>query len=263
MLIDNQMTLADISPEYQAFVDKFKPKKTTDDCYTPPKIYEAILDWCIERYGFSREQVVRPFWPGGDYLRYDYPEDCVVVDNPPFSILTQICRDYLRAGIKYFLFSPCLTCFGGGLPQAHIITAHAITYENGARVDTAFVTNLEDCIARSAPDLAAIIKKTDEELRKETTRELPKYTYPDNVVTAAMLRYMASHGVEFTVTKGQFIRSLDHQDQAGKAIYGGGYLISEKAAAEKAAAEKAAAEKAAAQVWELSEREKAIIAALE
>lgn len=22
--------------EYEAFVDKFKPKKTTDDCYTPP-----------------------------------------------------------------------------------------------------------------------------------------------------------------------------------------------------------------------------------
>ena len=23
--------------EYEAFVDKFKPKKTTDDCYTPPR----------------------------------------------------------------------------------------------------------------------------------------------------------------------------------------------------------------------------------
>lgn len=27
--------------EYEAFVDKFKPKKTTDDCYTPPDVYDT------------------------------------------------------------------------------------------------------------------------------------------------------------------------------------------------------------------------------
>lgn len=29
--------LSEDSPEYQAFVEKFVPKKTTDDCYTPPQ----------------------------------------------------------------------------------------------------------------------------------------------------------------------------------------------------------------------------------
>ena len=53
----------------------------------------------------------------------------------------------------------------------------------------------------------------------------------------------------------------------GKTIFGGGLLLSEKAAAEKAAAEKAAAEKAAAEkaaahIWELSERERKIVASL-
>ena len=47
-----------------------------------------------------------------------------------------------------------------------------------------------------------------------------------------------------------------------KAIYGGGFLISEKAAAEKAAAEKAAAEKAAAHKFKLSEREREIVKSL-
>jgi hypothetical protein len=28
--------------EYEAFVDKFKPKKTTDDCYTPPDVYDTV-----------------------------------------------------------------------------------------------------------------------------------------------------------------------------------------------------------------------------
>lgn len=31
--------------DYDGFVEKFKPKKTTDDCYTPPLVYEAIADW--------------------------------------------------------------------------------------------------------------------------------------------------------------------------------------------------------------------------
>lgn len=32
-----QLTLEEASEEYKAFVDKFKPKLTTDDCYTPPE----------------------------------------------------------------------------------------------------------------------------------------------------------------------------------------------------------------------------------
>ena len=29
--------------EYEAFVDKFKPKLTTDDCYTPPEVVPSML----------------------------------------------------------------------------------------------------------------------------------------------------------------------------------------------------------------------------
>lgn len=65
MKIDQQITLADVDHEYAAFIEKFKPKKTTDDCYTPPNIYEAVLSWVIKEYGIDRESVVRPFWPGG------------------------------------------------------------------------------------------------------------------------------------------------------------------------------------------------------
>lgn len=36
------------SNTYEEFVDKFKPKKTTDDCYTPGAIYEAVKDWAIK-----------------------------------------------------------------------------------------------------------------------------------------------------------------------------------------------------------------------
>lgn len=63
-------------------------------------------------------------------------------------------------------------------------------------------------------------------------------------------------GVSFEIAEGevQFIRAMDEQRENGKAIYGGGFILSEKAAAEKAAAEKAAVRH-----WELSEREREIV----
>ena len=33
--------------DYEAFVGKFEPKKTTDDCYTPPEVYDAVLGYCV------------------------------------------------------------------------------------------------------------------------------------------------------------------------------------------------------------------------
>lgn len=95
---------------YEEFVDKFKPKKTTDDCYTPPKVYQAVLDYVMETYQIPEDtQVIRPFFPGGDYENAEYPEGCIVVDNPPFSIFAKIVDFYLQNGIKFFLFAPSLT----------------------------------------------------------------------------------------------------------------------------------------------------------
>lgn len=37
-----KQTALESNAEYEAFTDKFKHKLTTDDCYTPPKVYEAV-----------------------------------------------------------------------------------------------------------------------------------------------------------------------------------------------------------------------------
>lgn len=267
MLKGAQISLGDVNEDYKAFVDKFKPKKTTDDCYTPANIYEAIKDWACKEYEIDPETIIRPFWPGGDYEREHYPEGCVVLDNPPFSILSQIVDMYTANGIRFFLFAPCLTNFASGKTKcSHIITGEAITYENGARVDTSFLTNLDTCFARTAPELTRRIKEEDKKNRNLDTKELPKYAYPDEVLTAAMLRYMAVHGTDFRVRFDQvyFVRELAAQAEVGKAIFGGGVLLSRKAAAEKAAAEKEATERAAEEKadvtrWELSQGEIEII----
>lgn len=96
-----------IGETYEEFVDKFKPKKTTDDCYTPPSVYTVISD------------------------------GAVVLDNPPFSILTSICQFYLDRGIQFFLFAPSLTCLGGKsvcMRMNHLICNCNIEYDNGAIV---------------------------------------------------------------------------------------------------------------------------------
>ena len=98
------------SQSYEEFVDKFKPKKTTDDCYTPPEVYDAVLAWVRAEYDIADDvPIVRPFWPGADYERAAYPDGCVVVDNPPFSILAKIIRFYQAHGVRFFLFAPSLT----------------------------------------------------------------------------------------------------------------------------------------------------------
>ncbi len=259
------------SKTYEEFIEKFKPKLTTDDCATPPLIYEVVLGWACKEYGIDPSKVIRPFWPGQDYTAVDYPAGCVVLDNPPFSILSKICEWYLDRSIKFFLFAPALTALSGKnacMEMNHIICGAGIVYENGARVPTAFVTNLGDgeTILQTAPELGRMVNEAIRQAQEETAKELPKYEYPDNVVTATMCQRYSNYGIDLKIKRSDCIRisQLDAQRESGKKIFGEGLLLSEKAAAEKAAAEKAAAEKgrAAAQVWQLSKRELDIVRGL-
>lgn len=248
--------------DYEGFVEKFKQKKTTDDCMTPHEVYEVVAEWVAERYGVAREDMVRPFWPGGDYESFEYPDGCCVVDNPPFSILAKIKAFYLGRGVRFFLFCPTLTAFSGkGLTErlTTVCCDAQITYENGAVVPTSFVTDMGgDVVAESEPELSERINAAGRALKARETKQLPKYEYPDSVVTAAKMQWLARHGERFQVRRGECCRISSLDAQRGKAIYGGGLLLSERAAAERAAAERAAAERAAAERFELSDRERAM-----
>lgn len=244
--------------DYDGFVEKFKPKKTTDDCYTPPAVYDAILGWLRENVDIEGRYIVRPFYPGGDFERFEYPEGCVVVDNPPFSIITKICRWYMAHKIDFFLFAPHLTLFGIKEEIAHIVTFAPIIYENGANVKTDFVSNLfGDIRVMTAPKLRRRIVEACNQDRKQNRKQVPKYRHPYNVTSAALLGKIAPY-VDFVVRSSEcrFISRLDSQI-GGPGIFGGGVLLSNAKAAEKAAAAKAAERESI--VWELSDRERRII----
>lgn len=249
-----------IGETYEEFVEKFKAKKTTDDCYTPEAVYDVIRDYVVEKYGLQGRPIVRPFWPGGDYKNFDYPENCVVIDNPPFSILAQILDFYVEKQIDFFLFAPQLTVLSSAGPRCNIvITGNQIVYENKAVVATSFVTNLGEFKIDVDSTLYRRIQDVVEGENQKMKRL--KYTYPDEVLTTTTIQKLAGRGIDLRIKEEDcfFIRVLDSQRKLKKSLYGAGFLLSEKATAEKKAAEKKAAEKNKTIEWKLSDREKEII----
>ena len=248
--------------DYDEFVDKFKQKLTTDDCYTPPAVYDAVLAFVESITSLKGKKVERPFVPGGDYEHYPYQPNSIVVDNPPFSLLSQICRFYCERKIPFFIFAPALTLFSAAdCDLTYIISDSDIEYENGAKVRTGFITNLiPDLRIWCCPELrdAIIDAQPDEDKTKQG------FVYPDNIVTSAILGKITKRSIELKIRKAscEYIKQSDSAEEQGRALYGGGFIMSDRAAAERAAAERAAAERAAATRLNLSPREKAIIAQL-
>lgn len=206
--------------EYDEFTAKFEPKLTTDDCYTPDEVYQAVKDWACNEYGIDPDSCVRPFYPGGDYERFDYPDGCTVLDNPPFSIMSKIIDFYEERGIRYFLFGPGLSLFSGNRPCNYLVPGVIVTYENGAKVNTGFVTSYGEWKIDTAPDLAqAVADACKQELSTQNT-----YEYPAEVVTSALIMKIARRGVRFRVKEAEcaFVRKLDGQTETGQGLFGGG-----------------------------------------
>jgi hypothetical protein len=250
---------------YDEFVEKFEQKLTTDDCYTPQPVYDAVLKFVGTIADLKGRRIIRPFYPGGDYENLtQYPKNSIVVDNPPFSILSNIIRFFCEHNIPFFIFAPSLTLFSAHDCDVTYIVANApVVYENGAVVSTGFITNLiQDLRIWCCPDLReqVIAAQPSEDKTKQG------FIYPDNIVTSAVLGKLVAHATELKIRKVscEHIKTSDSAEEQGRSLYGGGYIMSDRAAAERAAAERAAAERAAAERaaatrLNISERERAII----
>lgn len=247
---------------YEEFVNKFKRKKTTDDCFTPPIIYDAVKDFVVAEYKLQGRPIVRPFYPGGGFENCEYPDDCVVIDNPPFSILKKIKDFYNKKRINFFLFAPSLTIFSSNEDGVcYYITNTQIEFENKAIVNTGFVTNLEkDYKIIVCPKLAKIIDKAN----KKNKRIMAKYQYPKNVIRSSMFSRTLINNQTIKIKPNEiyFIRRLDQQKQYNKNIYGAGFLTTDKIADKIKGTIKDIPIKDITEnteTWELSDREKAII----
>ena len=244
--------------DYDAFVKKFEKKKhkmTTDDCYTPSEVYDAVLNWVQSNVDLGDAEIVRPFYPNGDYENYDYKDNTVVIDNPPFSIISKIVRFYETKNIRYFLFAPHLTLFNISA-STYIITDCPIIYENSARVDTGFVSNLFG-------DVGIIIDPTfrtrivEAQKSNKVCQEKPKYKYPRNVILSTMP--ICTCGDKFTIPRKKMYRisALQEQKKYKKAIYGSGFIIDDNTALQFEARQEQARQEQ--QEWKLSQQEMLVI----
>ena len=261
------------SAEYRDFIEKFKPKLTTDDCYTPPAVFDAVEKWVRKTYKLpDTVKTLRPFKPGGDYQREDYSGDVVVIDNPPFSILTEILRWYLDRNVRFFLFAQALTNFNalqGDKRLTRVIAFADVIYENGAHVSTGFITNMEPGVAvRTSAELHDAVEAASD----KKTADLGKYRRPRNVKVASDFAKANRAGCEnvFTFDQVRLVKNIDAMKSKGRVLYGSGCIVSD-AVADKLDRDTAEAERRRAArmgeqpgglCLELSAREKAIVAEL-
>lgn len=222
MFTNRRKSQKSIFDDYEGFVEKFKPKKTTDDCYTPPAVYDYVLQYVADHCDIDGMTVVRPFYPGGDYESLVYPDNCVVIDNPPFSIIAQIVRFYLKRGIKFFLFAPHLTLFSADLDCTRIVCGAAIVYENGAKVNTSFLSNM---FGEAGVIGDPVLYEGIDAICSAPKAELPKYKYPDCVLMVSDVAYIVKNKGEIRIDKREMLHrsALDAQKKHGKTIYGSGF----------------------------------------
>lgn len=249
--------------DYESYVAKFMNKeKTTDDTYTPKDVYEAVLQYVGEVYDLTGKEILRPFYPGGDYENAEYPKDGVVIDNPPFSMFTKICKFYSERGIPFFLFGPGLTIASCCKYCTAVIAAAQIVFDNGAKVICNFASNIfGDTLVMTAPRLAELIEACPSQNVKAG---LPKYGYPDEVLSVSDMQTICNGGVDFSVGRceAEIIGNLDNHPQR-RGLFGNHFLLSSAKAAAKAAARAKARAKATKVIpIELSAREMKIVEGL-
>ena len=248
-------TSSEKTEEYQEFVDKFKPKSTTDDCFTPPAVYEVVKDWVVKTYGLEGRKIIRPFYPGGDYTKEDYPDGCVVIDNPPFSINAQILDYYTERDIPFFLFGPHLTMFTAmrNRPEVNaVISGTTVIYDNGAIVPTSFYTNMGEHRIISAPDLCVAMGEAQESKGTQAA-----YKMPSCVQTSAKLGQLTKLGAKLCLDDDDII-FVSKIDALPNGLYGGGILMNDEATL-RLEEERKRLEEERKITLELSDREKTMI----
>lgn len=245
--------------DYESFIAKFADNpKTTDDCSTPPDVYEAVVEYVGTVVDLTGKQILRPFYPGGDYENAEYPADGIVIDNPPFSIFTKICRFYSERGIPFFLFGPGLTIGSVFKYCTAVIVSEQVRFSNGAAVRVNFASNLYgDTVILTAPSLNEAIARCPSQNQKVN---LPKYAYPAEIVSVGDLQTICGGGIEFSIRRGECVpvKNIDtHPKKSG--LFGHHLLTTPAIGAAKERAKEAARNVIPVT---LSEREKRIVEAL-
>lgn len=239
-----RMQAQDMTPEqYEEWLNKFSETlKTSDDTFTPANVYKAVYKWADEHYHISGRPIERPFFPGGDYRNYNYRENCVVVDNPPFSNLAEITDFYLEKKIDFFIWCPHLTSLQYIARGVTLVIADApVIYSNGARIATGWLTNLDkENAVICSNELQLALEQCNIDSEKQfgwrKSKRLAKYDYPPELLRVGVLNQLSKR-CEYAIPRDQvylkkIVRTTDQQKEYNRAnkkkqaVYGGGFWMS-------------------------------------
>ena len=232
----NQSNNPIVFHDYDSFVAKFNDvAKTTDDCYTPKDIFDEVVKYVGTIVNLSDKLILRPFFPGGDYENAEYPDNGVVIDNPPFSLFTNIVRFYSARQIPFFLFGPGMTIASCCKYCTAVIINTTVRWDNGAQVRLNFASNLfGDLYMTTAPELNKAIKACPSQ---NQTRGLPTYAYPEELLSVSDMQTICGGGVKFSISRHEavIVKKLDNKPM-DSGLFGDHFLLSADKAAAKAAA---------------------------
>lgn len=208
--------------DYDTWINNLEKRvKTSDDAFTPPKIYEALLEYINEKITpIDTIEIQRPFYPGGDYQKEaeTYNEKSVVIDNPPFSICSEIVEFYTKNNIKFFIFTNGLTVFHYSSKGVHLLCPYAsLEYENGAKVPTCFIHNLLPAGITISGELKERLLK----VARPPKREKKKYQYPNEVLSVGQsLELAKAIKGEVTITNYKYVPALNYKGKRKKVFCG-------------------------------------------
>lgn len=239
-----QISARDMTPEqYEEWLNKFSETlKTSDDTFTPANVYKTVYEWADKHYHISGRPIERPFYPGGDYRNYKYRKNCVVVDNPPFSILTKIIDFYIENKIDFFIWCPHLTSLQYIVKGVTLVIADApVIYSNGARIATGWLTNLdEENAVVCSNELRLTLEQCNIDNKKQfdcgKSNHLTNYSYPPELLRVGVLNQLGKR-CEYAIPRDQVylkevVRTTDAQKEYNRvnkkkqSVYGGGFWIS-------------------------------------
>ena len=126
-------------------------------------VYSSTVRNCVKNHVLSTYSLVgysavEPFFNGYNYKEVDYTNK-VVVDEPPFSQITDILDYYRTNGVYFFLYIPALCDITKLTRHSRTLidTSVALIKQNDVTTFTSFITNLEPSTVKlkTYPDFRA------------------------------------------------------------------------------------------------------------
>lgn len=124
----------------------------------------------------------------------------------------------------FFLFAPHLTLLNAGHLACSVFVDVSIVYDNGAKINTGFVTNLDkENMIRTEPEL----RKRLIIVQKQEKPKRAAYNFPPHLLNSARFGKYADRKLRIPRKQCQYVNNIESMRLAGKHPFGGSVIVSD------------------------------------